>query len=158
MSNKHLSRQCQTTVFQSVSEWLIAVKTCISNAFLNTGSINLWAINISRGNVKRVFDLTCAQNIGSLSFTPCYMHCGWSVKQLIATLLGRLTCHPMWEQNWLGGKIFWAGWSVGTSFTVYNSIYLISKVTVDNPFSRRGGSLCYVHVLKNTLLMLTSNK
>ena len=26
--------------------------------------------------------------------------------------------------------------------------YLINKVTVGNPFSRRGGSLCYVHVLK----------
>ena len=133
-------------------------KTCISNAFLNTHNINCWAINISCGNVKRVFDLTCAQNIGSPSFTPCHMHCGWSVKKLIATLLGRLTCHPGREQNYLGGKIFWAGWSVGTSFTVSNAIYLISKLTVGNPFSRRGGSLCYVHVLKNIQLVLTSNK
>ena len=39
-------------------------------------------------------DLTCAQNIGALSFTPCHVHCGRNVK-LIATLLGRLTCHPL---------------------------------------------------------------
>ena len=32
-----------------------------------------------------------------------------SVKKLVATLLGRLTCHPMREQNCLGGKIFRAG-------------------------------------------------
>ena len=70
------------------------------------------------------------------------MHCGRSVKKVIATLLGRLTCHPMREQNCLGGKIFRAGWSVGTSLQFNN------KVTVGNPFSRRGGSLCYVHVLK----------
>ena len=60
---------------------------------------------MSRGNVKHVDDLTCAQNIGSLSFTPCHMHCGRSVKKLMATWLGRLTCHPMREQNCLGGKI-----------------------------------------------------
>ena len=57
-------------------------------------------------------------------------------KQVIATLLGRLTCHPMREQNCLGGKIFRAG------------LQFNNKVTVGNPFSRRGGSLCYVHVLK----------
>ena len=66
-------------------------------------------INISRGNVKHVVDLTCAQNIGSLSFTPCHMYCGRSVKKLIATLLRCLTCHPMREQKCLGGKIFRAG-------------------------------------------------
>ena len=127
------------------------INSCQNNYFKciwNTSNINCWAINISRGNVKHVDDLTCAQNIGSLSFTPCHLHCGRSIKKLIATLLGRFTCHPMREQNCLGGKIFRAGWSVDTSFTVCNSIHLISKVIVGNPFSRRGGSLCYVHFLK----------
>ena len=55
-------------------------------------------IPVTRGNVKHADDLTCAQNIGSLSFTPC--HALWAKgKKVIATLLGRLTCHPMREQN-----------------------------------------------------------
>ena len=33
-------------------------------------------VSIGQGVAINMFDLTCAQNIGSLSFTPCHMHCG----------------------------------------------------------------------------------
>ena len=102
-------------------------------------------------------DLKCAQNI---------VHCGRNVK-LIATLLGRLTCHPMrahhgasraefsltepiplQAENRERKTVLEAKYLEQADQWVCNSIYLISKVTVGNPFSRRGGSLCYVNILK----------
>ena len=99
---------------------------------------------ISRGNVKHVDDLTCAQNIGSLSFTACHMHCGRSVKSN-CNIAGTLDLSSYeraklsWRQNILRRLI--SGYQL-------HSLQFNNKVTVGNPFSRRGGSLCYVHVLK----------
>ena len=102
-------------IFQSVSEWLTAVKTSISNAFLNTSK------HLSRQCQTCGWSYMCSKNWVTLFHTMSYAL--WAKrKKVIATLLGRLICHPMREQNCLGGKIFRAGWSVGTSFTVCNSI------------------------------------